>query len=65
MNLNAKESFGWAARSMKYRSAAFLEMSEIYLVKKILILLLNMLKNQSTLTRKTLKLEKLWLFLID
>ena len=34
MNLDAKESFGWAARSMKYRSAAYLEMSEIYLLEE-------------------------------
>ena len=33
-HINAKESFGWAARSMSYRSAAFLEMAEIYLLEK-------------------------------
>ena len=32
--LNAKESFGWSARSMSYRSAAYLEMAEIYLYEK-------------------------------
>lgn len=29
--LNAKESLGWAARSMTYRSAAFAQMAEIFL----------------------------------
>ena len=33
-HINAKESYGWAARSMGHRSAAFLEMAEIYLYEK-------------------------------
>ena len=33
-HINAKESYGWSARSMSHRSAAFLEMAEIYLYEK-------------------------------
>ncbi len=31
---DAKETLGWAARSMKYRSAAYCQMAEIYLMEK-------------------------------
>lgn len=30
-NVNAQESFGWAARSIEFRSAAYTQMAEIYL----------------------------------
>lgn len=30
---DAKETFGWAARSMKYRSSAFCQLAEIYLME--------------------------------
>ena len=33
-NLDGKEAFGWAARSMKYRSNAFSQMADIYLREK-------------------------------
>jgi len=33
-NLNAKETFGWAARSIKYRSNAFSQMGDIFLKEK-------------------------------
>ena len=33
-NINAKESFGWAARSVGYRSAAYTQMSEIAFLEK-------------------------------
>jgi tetratricopeptide (TPR) repeat protein len=32
--VDAKETLGWAARSMKYRSAAFCQLGEIYLLEK-------------------------------
>lgn len=32
--LNAKESFGWAARSMSHRSAAYAEMASVFLQEK-------------------------------
>lgn len=32
--VNAKESMGWAARSMTYRSAAYAQMAEIHLLEK-------------------------------
>jgi len=31
---NAKEAYGWAARSMEYRSSAFAQIAEIYLIEK-------------------------------
>ena len=31
---DAREAFGWAARSLAYRSAAFTQMAEIYLIEK-------------------------------
>ncbi|GIT57514.1 MAG: hypothetical protein Ct9H300mP18_09430 [Candidatus Neomarinimicrobiota bacterium] len=31
---NAKEAYGWAARSMQYRSSAFAQIAEIYLIEK-------------------------------
>ncbi|MEC7896016.1 MAG: DUF5107 domain-containing protein [Bacteroidota bacterium] len=33
-NINAKETFGWAARSIKYRSNAFSQMGDIFLKEK-------------------------------
>lgn len=32
--VDAKETFGWAARSLSYRSTAFCQLSEIYLIQK-------------------------------
>ena len=55
MNLNAKESFGWAARSMKYRSAAFLEMSEIYLGEKNLDLAIKYAQKSINFNQKNFK----------
>ncbi len=31
--VDAKETFGWAARSMKYRSSAYCQLAEIYLME--------------------------------
>lgn len=36
--LDAKETLGWAARSMKYRSSAYCQMAEIYLLEGDLVL---------------------------
>lgn len=55
MNLNAKESFGWAARSMKYRSAAFLEMSEIFLGEKNLDLAIKYAQKSINFNQKNFK----------
>ncbi len=35
--LDAKEALGWAARSYKYRSAAYTQMAEIFLIEKNLV----------------------------